>query len=171
MANLGQSFNANDIPQSENNFEPIPAGWYEVSINTAELKETRAGTGDYIALRYDVLGPAHQGRGIFGNLNIRNPKAKAQEIGIQQLGELMRAIGLASVQDTDQLVGGHLEVKVKISPPSSDGKYDASNDVNGFRAVRGGAVPMVTQRPAKILNSEDAPEDSPAAGTPPWAKK
>tara|TARA_R100001369_G_scaffold54644_1_gene81515 strand:- start:1061 stop:1555 length:495 start_codon:yes stop_codon:yes gene_type:complete len=164
MANLGQSFNANDIPQSENNFEPIPAGWYEVSINTAELKETKAGTGEYIALRYDVLGPAHQGRVIFGNLNIRNPNSKAQDIGIQQLGELMRAIGLASVQDTDQLVGGHLEVKVKIREAS--GGYDASNDVSGFKAVKGGAVPMATKKAAK---SEDAPVA--AAGTPPWAKK
>ena len=164
MANLGQSFNANDIPQSENNFEPIPAGWYEVSINTAELKETKAGTGEYIALRYDVLGPAHQGRVIFGNLNIRNPNSKAQDIGIQQLGELMRAIGLPSVEDTDQLVGGHLEVKVKIREAS--GGYDASNDVSGFKAVKGGAVPMATKKAAK---SEDAPVA--AAGTPPWAKK
>ena len=164
MANLGQSFNANDIPQSENNFEPIPAGWYEVSINTAELKETKAGTGEYIALRYDVLGPAHQGRVIFGNLNIRNPNSKAQDIGIQQLGELMRAIGLASVQDTDQLVGGHLEVKVKIREAS--GGYDASNDVSGFKAVKGGSVPMATKKAAK---SDDAPVA--AAGTPPWAKK
>ena len=150
MANLGQAFNASDIPKSDNNFEPIPAGWYEVSINTAKLQETKAKTGEFIAIRYDVLGPAHQGRVIFGNLNIRNPNPKAQDIGIQQLGELMRAIGLASVEDTDQLIGG---------------VYDASNDVSGFRAVKGGAVPMATKKAAK---SDDAPV---AAGTPPWAKK
>ena len=163
MANLGQSFNTSDIPQSDNNFEPIPAGWYEVSINSAELKDTKAGTGQYVAMRYDVLGPAHEGRVIFGNLNIRNPNPKAQDIGIQQLGELMRAIGLASVEDSDQLIGGHLEVKVKIREAS--GVYDASNDVSGFRAVKGGAVPMATTKAAK---SDDAPV---AAGTPPWAKK
>jgi len=162
MANLGQAFKANDIPQSENNFEPIPAGWYEGSIDTAELKETKAGTGEYIAIRYDVLGPAHQGRVIFGNLNIRNPNPKAQDIGIQQLGEIMRAIGLASVEDTDQLVGGHLQVKVKIREAS--GGYDASNDVSGFKAVKGGAELMPTKKAAKS-------EDAPAAGTPPWAKK
>ena len=44
----------------ENTFEPIPAGWYEVSISSAQLKQTAAGTGEYIALRYNVLGPAHQ---------------------------------------------------------------------------------------------------------------
>jgi len=165
MGNLGQSYNTNDIPENENNFEPIPAGWYEVSINSAELKDTKAGTGEYIAMRYDVLGPAHQGRVIFGNLNIRNPNPKAQDIGIQQLGEMMRAIGLPSVEDTDQLVGGHLEVKVKIREAS--GGYDASNDVSGFRAVKGGAVPMATKKAAKPEKADAAP----AAASPPWAKK
>jgi len=162
MANLGQSYNTSDIPENQNNFEPIPVGWYEVTINSADLKETKAGTGEYIAMRYDVLGPAHQGRVIFGNLNFRNPNPKAQDIGIQQLGEIMRAIGLPSVEDTDQLVGGHLEIKVKIREAS--GGYDASNDVSGFRAVKGGAVPMATKKAAK----SDA---APAAAAPPWAKK
>ena len=162
MANLGQSYNTSDIPENQNNFEPIPVGWYEVTINSADLKETKAGTGEYIAMRYDVLGPTHQGRVIFGNLNFRNPNPKAQDIGIQQLGEIMRAIGLPSVEDTDQLVGGHLEIKVKIREAS--GGYDASNDVSGFRAVKGGAVPMATKKAAK----SDA---APAAAAPPWAKK
>ena len=120
----------------ENNFEPIPAGWYEVSISSTQLKQTKAGTGEYIALRYDVLGPAHQGRVIVGKLNIRNPNSKTQDIGIQQLGELMRAIGLASVEDTDQLIGGHLEVKVEIREAS--GGCDFSNYVSNFRAIKSG---------------------------------
>ena len=120
----------------ENNFEPIPAGWYEVSISSTQLKQTKARTGEYIALRYDVLGPAHQGRVIFGKLNIRNPHPHIQDIGIQQLGELMRAIGLASVEDTDQLIGGHLEIKVKIS--ETNGGCDFSNYVSNFRAIKVG---------------------------------
>ena len=118
----------------ENNSELIPAGWYEVLISSTQLKQTKARTGGHIALCYKVLGPAHKGRVIFGNLNIRNPNPKTQDIGIQQLGELMRAIGLASVEDTDQLIGGHLEVKVHISEAS--GGCDFSNYVSGFRAIK-----------------------------------
>jgi len=120
----------------ENTFELIPAGWYEVSISSAQLKQTTAGTGEYIALRYNVLGPTHQSHVIVGKLNIRNPNLKTQDVGIQQLGELMRAIGLASVEDTDQLIGGHLEVKVNISEAS--GGCDFSNYVSGFRAIKVG---------------------------------
>jgi len=53
---------------------------------------------------------------------------------------------------------------VKIREAS--GGYDASNDVSGFKAVKGGAVPMATKKAEK---SDDAPVA--AAGTPPWAKK
>ena len=118
----------------ENNFEPISAGWYEVSISSTQLKQTKTGTGEFIALHYNVLGPAYKGRVIFGKLNIRNPNPHIQDIGIQQLGELMRAIGLASVEDTDQLIDGHLEVKVNISEAS--GGCDFSNYVSGFRAIK-----------------------------------
>ena len=120
----------------ENNFEPIPDGWYEVSISSTQLKQTKAGTGEYIALRYNVLGPTHEGHVIVGKLNIRNPNPKTQDIGIRQLGELMRAIGLASVEDTDQLIGGHLEVKVQIT--EAIGGCDVSNYVIGFKAIKNG---------------------------------
>ena len=159
MANLGQAFNVNDMPEGDNNFEPIPAGWYSCSIGSAEIKDTKAGTGQYIAVRYNITGPSHEGRVIFGNLNIRNQNPKAQEIGLQQLGDIMRAIGLASVEDTDQLIGGQLEIKVKISPANNG--YEASNDVSGFKALKGGVAPMATTAPTKA---------APAAGAPPWAK-
>jgi hypothetical protein len=106
MAFLSQSFAVDELPQgSGGNFEPLPAGWYQATITSAELKKTKAGTGEYIAIRYDILGPTHQGRVVFGNLNIANPNQKAEEIGRQQLRELMVSIGLNSVSDTDQLIG------------------------------------------------------------------
>jgi len=134
MAFLNKTFTAAELPQSDSNFA-LPAGWYQVSIGGAELRATKSGTGKYIAVRYDVLGPTHQGRVVFGNLNIINQNPKAQEIGHQQLGELMRAIGLAQVSDTDQLIGGQLSIKLAIR--SQEG-YDPSNDVKGFKALPGG---------------------------------
>jgi len=114
MAQLPQSFSAAELPQSDRNYDPIPEGWYDVEIKGAELRTTKAGTGQYIAVRYDVTGPSHGGRVVYGNLNVSNPNPKAEEIGRQQMGELMRAIGLPVLQDTDQLVGGRLSIKVAI---------------------------------------------------------
>ena len=115
MAFLGQTFDSNELPQGTGgSFEPLPEGFYNATITQAELKPTNDGTGQYIKLRLDITGPSHQGRVIFSNLNIKNASAKAEEIGRQQLGDIMRAIGLAKVNDTDQLIGGHVNIKLAI---------------------------------------------------------
>lgn len=147
MANLGQVFNANELPQG-NSFEPLPAGWYAVTVTGAELKATNAGTGRYIAVKYTVMGPTAQGRVVFGNMNIVNPNPKAEEIGRQDLGDLMRAGGLQQVQDTDQLIGIQLEIKLTIKP---DDVYGPKNEIKGYRSI-GQSIPQAAPQamPAQI---------------------
>lgn len=161
MAFLGQTFDANELPQG-NTYEPLPAGWYTATIADAELKTTKDGTGQYIKIRYDITGPTHQGRVVFGNLNIKNASARAEEIGRRQLGELMRAIGLARVTDTDQLIGGVLSIKVDVRPATD--QYPAQNEVRGFKVVTG-AAPALS--PAASAPAASAPSKA----TPPWAKR
>ena len=163
MAFLDQAIDLSALPQSEQSYDLLPPGWYAASITKAELKATKDGTGQYIAIRYDITGPSHQGRVVFGNLNIKNRSVKAEEIGRQQLGELMRAIGLARVQDTDQLIGGQLSIKVAIQEGSNG--YEARNEVKGYKAISGSQPVMA----APAAPAQAAP---PAGGsTPPWMKK
>jgi hypothetical protein len=154
MAQLLETFSVDSLPTPTNNFEPLPAGWYTAVVNGAEIKNTKAGTGQYIAVRYDITGPTHQGRVVFGNLNIKNPNPKAEEIGRQQLGELMRAIGLTTVQDTDQLIGGQLSIKLDVRESE---QYGASNDVKGYKS-NGAVAPVAAKAPAA------------AKAAPPWVK-
>ena len=93
MANLGTTFSRDELPVSQG-FDPIPAGWYTATVTGAELKDTKAGDGQYINVQYTVLGPEYQGRVIFGLINIRNASTKAQEIGMSNINSLMAAIGL-----------------------------------------------------------------------------
>jgi hypothetical protein len=157
MAFLSQSFDVSELPQASKDYSVLPAGWYSATISGAEVKETKAGTGEYIAIKYSITGPTHQGRVIFGNLNIRNPNPKAEEIGRQQLGDIMRAIGLARVTDTDQLIGGNLVIKLDVK---NDEKYGDRNEVKGFKAVVGAISGLPTAAPAL-----------PAKAAPPWTKK
>jgi hypothetical protein len=161
MAFLDQAYDVNELPKGNGNFEPLPPGWYNVTISGAEIKKTKLGNGEYIAVRYDVTGPTHQGRVIFGNLNIKNANPKAEEIGRQQLGDMMRAIGLARLSDTDQLIGGQLAIKLAIRKSEDHGD---SNDVKGFKSVEGSVPPAMKSMPA----SASAP---PTKAAPPWAKK
>ena len=158
MSFLDQTFEVDSLPQSSG-YEPLPAGWYEANITGAELKTTKAGNGQYIAVKYTITGPSFQGRVVYGNLNIKNPNPKAEEIGRAQLGDLMRAIGLAKVTDSDQLIGGSLSIKLAISKREG---YDDSNEVKGFKSLSG-------SMPAVEKAEKAAPSGDKAA--PPWAKK
>lgn len=174
MAFLGQTFDANELPQGTGgNFEPLPEGNYNATVTQAELKATNDGTGQYIKLRLDITGPSHQGRVVFSNLNIKNASAKAEEIGRQQLGDIMRAVGLAKVTDTDQLIGGNVNIKLTIRAARTDEKtgktYEASNEVKGYRAINGGAAPAAFKAAAPAVAPSAA--STPAKASPPWVKK
>lgn len=153
MAFLGQTYDTDNLPQG-NSFEPVPDGWYNATITKAEVRDTKAGDGSYIAVSYTITGPSHEGRIIFGNLNLRNKNPKAEEIGRQQLGDVMRAIGLAKVDDSDQLIGGQLGIKLKTRKSE---QYGDQNEVSGWRAVAGSTPPSASA--------------APTGKAPPWAKK
>jgi hypothetical protein len=155
MAFLGQEFRTEELPPVGNtgDFEPIPEGWYAVTITQAEVKATKAGTGSYIGLRLDVTGPTYQGRVLWCNLNISNPNPKAEEIGRQQLNQIMLALGLPAVRDTDQILNGRVMAKVAIK--------EGKNVVKAFKAVDGSALPSAPSQAAT----------KPASASPPWATK
>lgn len=157
MAFLDQEINVNDLPQSTS-YEVLPEGWYTASITKADLQATKDGTGQYIKIRFDITGPTHQGRVVFGNINIRNASSEAEKIGRDHLGKIMRAIGLTSVRDTDQLIGGQLQVKVAIRP--AQGQYGESNDIKDFKSATGGSAPVAPKAAAA----------APAAAKAPWMK-
>lgn len=157
---LGETYSAAELQPSQS-YDLLPSGWYTAIITEAELKPTKAGTGEYIKCRYDITGPSGQGRVVFGNFNIKNPNPKAEEIGRQQLGDLMRALGLSAVHDTDQLINGHLSIKVDIRPAS--GEYGPQNEVKGWRSNTASLPPQ----PGK----PDAPVGAATKASPPWAKK
>lgn len=167
MAFLGSTFSASELPQSERSYDLIPEGWYTVKITDAKLAPTRAGTGEKIDVRYDIMGPTQQGRVTFGSINIRNQNPTAESIGLQQLGEIMRAVGLDRIEDTDQLIGGELQIKIKIKQPTDKDKaagYDQpKNEISGFKAVEG--------RSASLPEPAAAAPASSGAASPPWAKK
>lgn len=148
MAYLGQSYSADELPQSDRSFDLIPEGWYTAKITKSDLKDTKSGTGKKIDIRYDILGPTQQGRVIFGSINIVNDNATTERIGKEQLGSHIRAIGLPRIEDTDQLIGGELQIKIKIKQPSDGDKEagysDPRNEVVGVKAVGGNAPVIVS---------------------------
>ena len=153
MASLTGIFDGVGVEGEQRDFEPLPAGWYKVEVTKADLKDTKDGTGKYIAVCYKVIGDKFANRLVFGNLNIKNKSADAERIGAEQFCALRMAAGLGKITDTDQLIGAVLEIDLKVKPATD--QYPAGNDLKGFRAVVGSSMP------ASVAS----------ANTPPWAKK
>ena len=174
---LGRTINTNELPAGSD-FDVLPAGWYQAKVKSTELKQTKAGNGEYISLQLEILGPSHQGRVVFSNINIMNPNPKAEEIGLSQLNSLLSAIGLSQISDTDQLING--EAMIKLSIKRSD-EYGDKNEVKGYKAVAN-AMPTMTNsaitqqvqnqqvkhQQAQYQQSQVQPPamGSPAGGTP-----
>ena len=138
-------------------FQPLPPGWYQVSIEKAELKTTKAGTGKYVKLMMTVLGPTGSNRKVFTNINIVNPNPTAQQIGRREMGALQMAIGKPRATDTAELIGGVLDVKLAIETNSAGG---GDNVVKAYRACgSGGALSYAQKDP-------DMAAPAPAAATP-----
>lgn len=156
MAFLNETFNVDELPVNEQTeFSAIPEGLYTVTIKDTQIKPTKAPGGQYISLRMDVNDGQYARRVLWANINIKNASADAERIGRAQLGDILRAIGVAQLSDTDQLIGGQMEVKVVV------GEYNGKekNEVKSFKAVNGGVPAVATVAP------------STTKAAPPWAKK
>jgi hypothetical protein len=143
------SFSLEQVPERQTSYDALPAGWYDVTIAGAEIKDSKSG-GQYINVRYDITGPSAAGRVVFGMITVRNSNPKAEEIGMQQLGELIQALGFDKIEDTDQLIGGRLSIKLTVSESE---QYGEQNRVGGYRALK-------SDKPAGA-----------STNSPPWAKK
>lgn len=161
MARLEEEFDVDSLPVSDRNFDPLPAGWYDVAIEDADVKKTKDETGRYIEVKYRIIGENYNNRIVFGKINTRNKSAQAERIGLEQLGNLLRAIaGVSKLTDTNQLIGKNLSIKLKIRE-AKDG-YEAQNEVTGWKSSEGIPVTKATATTAKSPS---------ASSSAPWMKK
>lgn len=154
MAQL--NFDASQVAPSEA-LEAIPAGWYNAQMTASEMKPTSDGTGAYLQAEFTVLSGDYAGRKLFDRINLHNKNPVAVEIGYRTLSAICHAVGVIQVQDSQQLHGRPLQLKVSLraAGPGADGKhYEASNEVKGYKGMDGAGVSMA---------------GAPAGGAPSWA--
>ena len=124
-------YNVQNAPQ-DSAYGPVPAGDYVATIEKAEIKNTKAGTGSYLNLQLKL----QNGRVVFGTITLRNQSKAAEDIGKVQMGQLQVAAGIPLLTDTDQLIGSSVLVHITIRQQAG---YEDSNNVGKYRAV-GNAV-------------------------------
>lgn len=91
--NLNPTEFQNLEPMGDNSI--LPAGEYVMQIVQSDIRETKAGTGHYLWLEFDIIkGNVPAGRKFWDRLNILNPNETTRKIANQQLLSISRAVGM-----------------------------------------------------------------------------
>ena len=180
MATLDQEFDATAIPEDDRNFDPIPAGNYLMQVIDSEVKPTKSGTGDQLVLTLEVIDGRHSGRRVWDRLNIRNQNPDAQRIAQRALADLMLAIGVRHLVDTEELHFKPFTGKVTIKPdktgefgPQNAVRYKPSGGSPAQPPTSSAAAPGAGARStntAQAQNATTARSASHSNGGRPWAK-
>ena len=140
MANLN-GFNANEVDPAVG-FDPIPAGKYLAIITESEMKPTKAGTGQYLQLTFQVLDGPYKGRLVWARLNLDNPSDMAVKISRAELSSICRAVGVMAPKDSIEL--HNLPLTIKVGCKKRDDTGDITNEIKEYEARQQAASPAVT---------------------------
>jgi hypothetical protein len=136
------TFDARTVAPDTGSADALPAGWYNVMMDESEMKPTKAdasgNTGAYLKCRYAVMDGQYAGRKIYANLNLRNANPIAQEIAYKQLSAICHAVNVLNMQDTQELHGKPLKIKVKMRKATDE--YEASNDIGAYKNINDTSV-------------------------------
>ena len=128
MANLS-GFDAREVDPAVG-FEPIPADKYLVVVTGSEMKQTKAGDGQYLELTFQVIEGEYKGRNLWARLNLDNPNATAVKIARAELSAICRAIGVMTPKDSHELHDLPLVISVKLKKREDNGEM--TNEIKGY---------------------------------------
>lgn len=152
MANLAGLIDYNAKPESQ--FDALPSGEYPAVITDSNTKATKAGTGTYLELTYQIVDGPYKGRMIWARLNIVNQKVETQNRGQSELAKVRHAVGhMGDLPDSQMLHNIPHLIRVEHKPAS--GGYGESNEIKDWKAFAGAAAqapkpaqPAAPQTPA-----------------------
>lgn len=162
MARLDINFD--DIPAQQpqrKERELVPPGRYRARIVASEMKTTTKGDGQYLQLTWSILGGDFDDKYVWQRLNIVNKSDRAQGIAKRQLKNLMNALNVDELDDSEQLHNQPIDIDVVIEKGTNG--FSDKNDVKGFYAN----IPSPAPAPAPAAPS--APQKEPGQRSPrPW---
>jgi hypothetical protein len=155
MANLN-GFDANQVEPAKS-YDPIPDGKYLAVITDSEMRPTKAGTGSYLQLTFEIIEGAYKGRLLWARLNLDNPNPTAVAVARAELSAICRAVGVLAPNDSVELHNLPLVVHVKCRKRPDTAEL--TNEVRGYSPKA-----ALADQPARPVRS------SAAAGGPPWKR-
>ena len=160
-------FNANDpnIPEDNRSFDLLPNGWQPAHIIEAEVRRTKAGTGELLALTWEILDGPFAKRRVWQNINILNQSQQAQEIGQIQFKALCQAVGIPGVRrgDDPMTVFGYKPCSIMIGRDQNRETGEVRNAVKQTKPYGHTG----SEAPARPSPAPARPGPAPSRQTPP----
>ena len=158
MVNLG-GFNANDVEPSTG-FTVVPAAQYVAMIKASEMKDTKAKTGKYLELTFEIIEGEQKGNTVFARLNLTNPSKIAVDIAKSDLSAICRAVGVMTPHDSVDLHNLPLVIDVTCED-RKDKPGTMSNNIKSYKSKGEAAPAAATPAVAPIPGApaEKAPWD------------
>ena len=137
-------------------FEALPRGDYTAMITDSVLKDTKSGTGQYIALTMEIIDGSYSGRKIWDNLNVKNANPTAEKIAQASLTRYFQSCGQDLERGADTTALYNIPFKLTLGIDRND---PTRNTVIGSGPL-GSA-----KKPKPVVNRESI-----ASGKKPWEK-
>lgn len=143
-----------EIPEQpeQDEFSPLPVGWYPATIESQEETLTQAGDKSLL-VTFRITNNGRTVRCWYNRWH--STSAEARDVAKKQLRSLGRACGLASIGDSAEIVNRTLEVKLEL-----DGTW---NKVVSYRRAQS-AAPKPSSNGADVTKPkrpwEELDEDS-----------
>ena len=141
-----------NLPVANNDI--LPVGEYTMQIIKSEIKETKAGTGFYLQLEFEVLGPSQSGRRYWDRLNLKNPNPDAESIAKRQFRDIYSAAGFDMPPgDSEQLHFKPITVSIRHRQNKNTGeletqaRYKSGGEVSAPKPAAQGAAPVAAAKP------------------------
>ena len=168
MASLS-GFDASQVPEQQE-FSAIPEGQYVVIATASEEKVTKAGTGKYLQITFEVLDGPFKGRKLWARLNLWSPNQTAKDIAQRELGAICRAVGVIRPNDSAELHNKPLVVNVGVELDTT--KNRQNNVVTKYEPLpQGGMAAQPAAAAAPAAYQQPAQAAAPAAGgAAPWQR-
>jgi hypothetical protein len=146
-----RGFDANQVEPAVA-FDPIPAGKYLAVITESEMKPTKAGTGHYLQIAFQIIEGEYKNRFLWARLNLDNPNATAVQIARAELSAICRAVGVLAPNDSTELHNLPLVIHVRCKRRKDT--EEIANEIKGYSKKE----------------QSTAPSAAPANTTPPWKR-
>jgi hypothetical protein len=157
------SFTAADVPADDRVFETLPVGTYLVQVIESDMLATRAGTGSFLKLTLEVLDGPYANRKLWDQINLENPNDDAVRFARRQLADLLLLLGIAHMEDSEELHFKPFYAQVGIRKDKS-GQYPPQNTLRYRQPATAPGAPAGSP-PRRAVTQ--APRVGPQPGRPP----